>query len=111
MFECRKKKRDEGSNDEAANANSEEVVLTTTERMKYEWCQEIKPCSKVKKWGHKSKDCGKEKKMMDHVLMSNKTMTHLNKFTKNTWIGDTGATSHMVNSDKGMTKVKICRDE
>ena len=85
MFECRKKKRDEGSNDEAANANSEEVVMTTMEKLKYEWCQEIKPCSEAK-----SKDCGKEERMMGHMLMSNETMIQSNKFTKNTWIGDTG---------------------
>ena len=47
---------------------------------------------------------------MDHVLMSNETLIQSNKFTKNTWIGDTGATSHMVNSDKGMTDVKIINE-
>ena len=42
--------------------------------------------------------------------MSNEAVIHSNKFTKNTWIGDTGATLHMVNSDRGMTNVKIINE-
>ena len=30
-----------------------------------------------------------------------------NKFTKDTWVGDTGATSHMTNSDKGLIDMQI----
>ena len=85
-------------------------MLTTTEKLKYEWCQEIKPHNEGRKWGHNRKECGKEEKTMDHALMSNETLIQSNKFTKNTWIGDTGATSHMVNSDKGMTDVKIINE-
>ena len=37
-------------------------------------------------------------------------MTNSGKFTTNTWIGDTGATSHMTNSDKGLTNVQIINE-
>ena len=37
-------------------------------------------------------------------------MTNSNKFTTNTWIGDTGATSHMTNNNKGLTNVQIVNE-
>ena len=34
-----------------------------------------------------------------------------NKFTKDTWVGDTGATSHMTNSDKGLIDVQMINEQ
>ena len=45
------------------------------------------------------------------TAMEDKCMFNNNKFTSNTWIGDTGAMSHMTNSDKGITNVKIIHEE
>ena len=47
---------------------------------------------------------------MDNTVLMSNEMVISNKFMKNTWIGDTGATSHMVNSDKGMIDVKIINE-
>ena len=44
------------------------------------------------------------------TTMEEACMTNSSKFTTNTWIGDTGATSHMTNSNKGLTNVKVINE-
>ena len=44
------------------------------------------------------------------TTMEETCMTNSGKFTTNTWIRDTGATSHMTNSDKGLTNVQIINE-
>ena len=34
-----------------------------------------------------------------------------NKFTKETWVGDTGATSHMMNSDKRLLNAQTINEQ
>ena len=55
----------------------------------------------------------KEKNTIEEAvltMMEETCMTNSGKFTTNTWIGDTGATSHMTNSDKGLMNVQIINE-
>ena len=44
------------------------------------------------------------------TTMEEVCMTNSGKFTTNTWIGDTGATSHMTNNDKGFMNVQVINE-
>ena len=84
----------------------EEVVLMTMETQKcpvHQWCMEI---GKHKKGNCKSE---KEEPVEETVLTTIKDACMINstKFMSNTCIGDTGATSHMTNNDKGLTNVQV----
>ena len=87
-----------------ANTNTKEVVLMTMETqpcLAHQWCMEIGK--------HKRSNCKSEKEeLLEETVLTtveDTCMIHSAKFTHNTWIGDTGATSHMTNSDKGLTNV------
>ena len=99
ITECQKKKREEGSNNKSANTANKEVVLMTMDKLK-----DMKWCCKVKTWKHKQGNCRKINKANEQMqAKKTKEIALINmsetKFTKNTWIGDTGATSHITNSD------------
>ena len=104
IAECRKKKRDEANRNEQANVSMEKVVLYSGDMQTHTWCQD------VKKYGHHKKHCDHEKKITQEevVLMA---FDQSNKFTKDTWVGDTGATSHMTNSDKGLIDVQTINEQ
>ena len=77
----------------------EEVVLYSGDMLTHTWCQD------VKKYGHHKKHCDHETKITQEegMLMA---FDQSNKFTKDTWVGDTRVTSHMTNSDKGLIDVQ-----
>ena len=50
-----------------------------------------------------------QKKKIKKTALINVSET--NKFTKNTWIGDTGATSHMTNSDEGLQETVTINEQ
>ena len=79
--------------------------------------KDTKWCCNVKTWKHNWNECGKlnkneeqvpAKKSEETVLIN---MSETNKFTKNTWIGDTGATSHMTNSSEGLQEVTTINEQ
>ena len=82
----------------------EEVVLYTGETQTTLCCQD------VKKYQHRKTDCELRMKNVQEegVLMAS---NQSNKFTKDTWVGDTGATSHMTNSDKGLIDVQMINEQ
>ena len=86
--------------------NTEEVVLMTMETqpcLAHQWCMEISK--------HKRSSCKSEKEgLLEETVLTtveDTCMIHSAKFMSNTWIGDTGATSHMTNNDKGLTNVQV----
>ena len=85
--------------------------------MTTEKCKDMKWCCDVKTWKHTQKKCDKSNKHNEQTLKKKVEETALinvsetNKFTKNTWIGDTGATSHMTNSDKGLQEAVTINEQ
>ena len=79
-------------------------------------------CNYCHKFGHKKIDCFKRKKeegengnnesanqcseTAEMVFVCKETNNKSDKFTSKTWLGDTGATSHMVNKKDGMFDIE-----
>ena len=63
---------------------------------------------------HKKSNCKAEKEelLKETVLtmIENACMINNAKFTSDTWIGDTRATSHMTNNDKGLINVQVINE-
>ena len=63
---------------------------------------------------HKRKTCNaNEPSTIEETVlttMDDTCMTNSGKFTTEMWIGDTGATSHMTNNDKGLTNVQVINE-
>ena len=79
------------------------MTMETQQCPAHQWCMEIGK--------HKRSSCKSEKEepLEETVLttIEDACMINSTKFTSNTWIGDTGATSHMTNNDKGLTNVQV----
>ena len=112
IAECRKKKREERNGSSEANVAMEEVVLLSGEPKMNYFCQEVKKhcCQDVEKYKHRSKTCEINDTMAQEEVVLMAT-NESNKFTKETWVGDTGATSHMTNSDKGLINAQTINEQ